>query len=176
MPTLNRVHIMGYLGKSPELRFTPTGIPVTTLNVATTYTSKNKDGTVDEDTEWHRVIVWNKQAELCATYLHKGRPVYVEGRLHTRTWDDRTGERKNLTEIIASNVLFLNSLKVQHGEEGAKQADPGSLEPKLERLRRFGKEKKRAARIQSASPRQNGLGMASDQEAKMASQYKDIPF
>ena len=97
---------MGNLGQDPELRYTQNQTAVVTLNVATTE-NWTKDGQRQEQTEWHRVIVWNKQAENCAKYLAKGRSVFVEGKLQTRSWDDRNGQKRYTTEITASNVQFL---------------------------------------------------------------------
>ena len=106
MASLNRVLIMGNLGQDPELRYTQNQTPVVTLNIATTE-SWNRDGQKQEQTEWHRVIVWNKQAENCAKYLAKGRSVFVEGKLQTRSWDDKNGQKRYTTEIVASSVQFL---------------------------------------------------------------------
>ena len=106
MASINRVFIMGNLGQDPELRYTQNQVPVVTLNIATTE-SWSKDGQKQEQTEWHRVIVWNRQAENCAKYLSKGRSVFVEGKLQTRSWDDKNGQKRYTTEISASNVQFL---------------------------------------------------------------------
>lgn len=106
MASLNKVLIMGNLGQDPELRYTQNKTAVVTLNIATTE-SWTKEGQRQEQTEWHRVIVWNKQAENCAKYLSKGRSVFVEGRLQTRSWDDKNGQKRYTTEITASSVQFL---------------------------------------------------------------------
>lgn len=106
MASVNKVLIMGNLGQDPELRYTQSQTAVVTLNVATTDTW-TKDGQRQEQTEWHRVIVWNKQAENCAKYLAKGRSVFIEGKLQTRSWDDKNGQKRYTTEIVASNVQFL---------------------------------------------------------------------
>lgn len=108
MASLNKVIIMGNLGQDPEIRYTQNQVAVTTLNVATTE-SWNKDGQKQEQTEWHRIIVWNKQAENCAKYLSKGRSVLVEGKLQTRSWEDKNGQKRYTTEITASSVQFLSS-------------------------------------------------------------------
>ena len=110
MASLNRVLIMGNLGQDPELRHTQSGIPVCTLNVATNEVRTDKDGNRQEQTEWHRVVIFNKQAENCAKYLGKGRPVFIEGKLQTRSWDDKaTGQKRYMTEILANNVQFMGS-------------------------------------------------------------------
>lgn len=109
MASLNRVHLIGNLGQDPELRYTPNQVAVCTLNIATTEYRTKEDGQREEQTTWHRVVVWNKQAENCSKYLTKGRPVYVEGKLQTRQWDDKTGNRRYTTEIVAQNIQFLGS-------------------------------------------------------------------
>jgi single-strand DNA-binding protein len=104
--TMNKVIIMGRLGADPEMRYTPNQTAVATLRVATTE-AWTKDGQRHEQTEWHRIIVWSRQAENCAKYLSKGRQVLVEGRLQTRAWDDKSGQKRYTTEIIANNVQFV---------------------------------------------------------------------
>ena len=99
---------MGHLGQDPELRYTQNQAAVVTLNVATTE-AWSKDGQRQEQTEWHRIIVWNKQAENCAKYLSKGRAVFVEGRLQTRSWEDKNGQKRYTTEISATSVQFMPS-------------------------------------------------------------------
>ncbi len=102
MASLNKVILIGNLGTDPEVRFTGTGQPVANFSIATT--EKWKEG---EKTEWHRIVVFGKQAENCKEYLSKGRQVYVEGRLQTRQWDDKNGNKRYTTETIAQRVLFL---------------------------------------------------------------------
>ncbi len=114
MASMNKVFIMGRLGFDPELRYTPGQVPVVTMRIATTE-NWSKDGQRQEQTEWHRVIVWNKQAENCAKYLTKGRSVFVEGKIQTRTWEDKTGQKRYTTEINASNVQFLPGNAQQGG-------------------------------------------------------------
>ena len=106
--SLNRVFIMGNLGQDPELRYTPSQTPVVTMSVATTDV-RTVDGQKQEQTEWHRVVVWGKLAEICGKHLSKGRQVYVEGRLQTRQWEDQQGQKKYTTEIVANTVQFLGS-------------------------------------------------------------------
>jgi single-strand DNA-binding protein len=107
MASLNRVTIMGNLGQDPELRYTASQTPVCSLSVATTDYRTTPEGQRQEMTEWHRVVVWSKTAELCAKYLTKGRSVLVEGRLQTRSWEDKQGQKRYVTEIVASNVQFI---------------------------------------------------------------------
>ncbi|NBQ54633.1 MAG: single-stranded DNA-binding protein [Proteobacteria bacterium] len=121
MASLNRVLIIGNLGQDPELRYTPNQVAVATLNVATTESRPGADGQRQEVTEWHRVIVWNKQAENCAKYLAKGRTVFVEGKLQTRSWEDKTGQKRYTTEIVAQNVQFLG------GAGGSQSRERGEM-------------------------------------------------
>jgi single-strand DNA-binding protein len=107
MASVNKVILVGNLGKDPELRYTPGGQPVCDLRIATTDSYSGKDGERKETTEWHTVVVWGKQAENCSQYLSKGRQVYVEGRLRTRSWDDKEGKKRYATEIVANTVQFL---------------------------------------------------------------------
>lgn len=104
---VNRTTIIGNLGKDPEVRFTPSGQANCAISVATTSKWKTKDGESREHTEWFRVVVWGKQAEHCGQYLAKGSKVYVEGELRTREYQDRAGETKRITELIARDVKFL---------------------------------------------------------------------
>jgi len=110
MSGVNKVIIVGRLGGDPEVRYTPGGQAVARLSVATSENWTDKQGQKQERTEWHRVVVWGKMAEVCGQHLSKGRQVYVEGRLQTRSWDDKaTGQKKYSTEINAQTVQFLGS-------------------------------------------------------------------
>ena len=108
MSGVNKVIIIGRLGQDPEMKTVGQGAVVTRLNVATSENWVDKSGQKQERTEWHRITVWGKLAEICGKYLSKGRQVYVEGRLQTRSWEDN-GQKKYATEIIASTVQFLGS-------------------------------------------------------------------
>jgi single-strand DNA-binding protein len=107
MASVNKAIIMGNLGQDPELRYTAGGAAVCTLSIATTDVRNDPNGGRQERTEWHRVVVWNKQAENCAKYLSKGRSVYVEGRIQTRSWDDQNGQKRYSTEVVAQTVQFI---------------------------------------------------------------------
>lgn len=107
MSGVNKVIILGRLGADPELRSTQGGTQVCTLNVATSE-SWTKDGKKEERTEWHRVVLWGKQAELAERYLKKGRQVYLEGRLQTRSWDDAQGQKRYTTEIVGNVMQFVD--------------------------------------------------------------------
>lgn len=107
--SVNKVILIGRLGNNPEIRYTPSGAAVANFNIATSESWNDKGGQKQERTEWHRIVVWNKLAELCNQYLTKGRQVYIEGRLQTRQWDDKDGNKRYTTEVIANTVQFLGS-------------------------------------------------------------------
>jgi single-strand DNA-binding protein len=107
---VNKVILIGNLGRDPEVRSTPSGQPVATFTLATSRRWRDKSGQKQEQTEWHTVVVWGKQAEIAGQYLTKGKQVYVEGRLQTRSWDDRnTGEKKYKTEVVCDNFQMLSA-------------------------------------------------------------------
>lgn len=105
--SVNKVILLGRLGQDPELKYTPGGSPVCNFSLATTESWTDKSGQKQEKTEWHRVVVWGKLAELCNQYLAKGRQAFLEGRLQTRSWDDKDGNKRYTTEILASTVQFI---------------------------------------------------------------------
>ncbi len=105
--SVNRVIIIGNLGRDPEVRFTASGKPVANFPVATSEVWTDAEGNRQERTEWHNIVVWGKQAEACGQYLAKGRQVYVEGSIRTRQYDDKEGNRRYMTEIVAQRVQFL---------------------------------------------------------------------
>lgn len=107
MAGINKVILIGNLGRDPELRYTQGGTAVCTLSIATTRSYNNRNNERVEETEWHRVVVWSKQAEFCNQYLTKGRQVYIEGRLQTRSYDDKDGIKRYSTEVVADTVQFL---------------------------------------------------------------------
>jgi len=109
MASVNKVILVGNLGADPEKRVTGTGQVVTNFNIATTDRWNDKNGQRQERTEWHRIVVWGQQAENCAQYLSKGRPVYIEGSLRTRQWDDKDGNKRYTTEVVAQRVQFLGT-------------------------------------------------------------------
>lgn len=104
---VNKVILIGNLGADPEVRFTPGGQAVANFRIATNESWTDKQGQKQERTEWHRIVVWGKLAELCGEYLKKGRQAYVEGRLQTREWTDKEGKKNYTTEIVANTVQFL---------------------------------------------------------------------
>ena len=108
MASVNKVILIGNLGDDPELRNTSGGNSVCNFSVATNEVWTGKDGKKNERVEWHKIVVWGKQAENCQQYLKKGRPVYVEGRNQTRSWDDKDGVTRYVTEVVARQVVFLS--------------------------------------------------------------------
>jgi single-strand DNA-binding protein len=106
--SVNKAIIIGNLGADPEVRYTQSGSAVANLSIATNERWTDKSGQSQERTEWHRVVVFGKTAENCAKYLSKGRQVYVEGRIQTRDWQDKDGNKRYSTEIVANNVTFLS--------------------------------------------------------------------
>ena len=108
MASLNKIIIIGNVGNEPEMRFTPNGKPVTSFSVATNWVYTTPEGERKQETEWFNIVAWNRLAEQCNQYLGKGRLVYAEGRLHTRTWEGQDGQRHQRTEIIANRVTFLD--------------------------------------------------------------------
>ena len=107
--SINKVLLVGNLGKDPDLRYTPSGAAVCTFSLATSDKFKNKAGETQENTEWHNIIAWQRLAEICGEYLHKGKQVYVEGKLQTRSYEDRNGNKRNVTEIVISQMQMLGS-------------------------------------------------------------------
>ena len=119
MASINKVILIGNLGKDPEVRYTPNGAAICNITLATTRSWKNKDsGDKVEETEWHRVVFYDRLAEIAGEYLKKGRPVYVEGRLKTRKWQDKEGVEKYTTEIVADNMQLLGGREGLGGEQG----------------------------------------------------------
>jgi len=108
MASINKVILVGYLGADPEIRYTPSGAAVANFRMATTEQWSTKEGQRQERTEWHRIVAWRKLGEICGQYLHKGSMVYIEGRLQTRSWDDRDGNKRYTTEIIAQGMQMLD--------------------------------------------------------------------
>ena len=126
MGTVNKVIIVGNLGRDAELRYTPGGAAVSTLSLATPDVWNDKAGQRQEKTEWHRVVLWGKQAETLKDSLLKGRQIYVEGRLQTRRWDDKDGNKRYTTEIRSDRVVLLGGRGGNSGEGSGGGGDYGS--------------------------------------------------
>jgi len=124
MAGINKVILIGNLGGDPEVRYTPSGVAVAQFNIATSEEWKDKDsGEKRERTEWHRIVAWRRLGEICGEYLSKGQQVYVEGRIQTNTWEDKEGNKRYTTEIIANTVQFLGR------RESSESARPRSTTP-----------------------------------------------
>jgi single-strand DNA-binding protein len=123
---LNKVMLIGNLGKDPEMRYTANGSAVTTFTLAVNRSFGSEEGR-REETEWFTVVTWNKTAEFVGQYLQKGRKVYVEGRLTTRSWDGQDGQKHYRTEVVANQVLFLDRAQAATLPDGAGEIDPDDL-------------------------------------------------
>ena len=109
MSGVNKVILIGNLGADPEVRFTGSGTAVANFNIATTERFNNREGEKQERTEWHRIVMFGRQAEIAKEYLHKGRQVYIEGRLQTRQWEDQQGQKRYTTEVVCNNMQMIGS-------------------------------------------------------------------
>jgi single-strand DNA-binding protein len=128
MATLNKVQLIGRLGQDPEMRTTPSGASVVNISLATSEYSKDQSGNRQERTEWHRVVFWNKLAEVVGQYCHKGSQIYVEGSLQTREWQDKDGNRRFSTDIVGRNLQLLDS-KPQGQQQSEGQQRPHNQNP-----------------------------------------------
>lgn len=139
--SLNRVQLIGNLTRDPELRYTPQGTAVCTFGLATNRSWTTDNGEKKEDTEFHRIVVWNKLAELCSQLLSKGRKVYVEGRIANRSWTGQDGTQKSTTEIVIEDMIILDNKRTGEGsseshEDAPVQVDekPAQESPKTEKI------------------------------------------
>jgi single-strand DNA-binding protein len=122
---LNKVLIIGYLGRDPEMRYTPSGRPVTSFSIGTTRSWSTPEGERREETEWFNVVAWGHLAEICKQYLTKGQQVYIEGRLQTRRWDDQEGKKQQRIEVVANEMIMLGD----RPRPGAEAAPTGGESP-----------------------------------------------
>ncbi len=114
---LNKVMIIGHLGRDPEMRYTPSGRPVTTFTVATSRSWNTADGERHTETEWFNIVTWGNLAEICKQYLTKGQQVYIEGRLQTRRWEDKEGVKHSTVEVVATEMMMLGDRReANHGQ------------------------------------------------------------
>jgi single-strand DNA-binding protein len=128
--SLNKVMLIGNLGSEPEMRFTPSGNPVTTFRIATNRVYNAPDGERKEETEWFTIVTWNRLAETCNQYLVKGQKIYCEGRIHNRNWEGQDGQKHYRTEIIANQVIFLDKkAPAAASEEKPEEGESGEIEP-----------------------------------------------
>ncbi|MGB7566293.1 MAG: single-stranded DNA-binding protein [Chitinivibrionales bacterium] len=163
MAGVNKVILIGNLGKDPELRYTPNGQPVASFSLATTERWNDKNNQKQEKTEWHNIVVWGKLGELANQYLKKGRSAYIEGRITTRSWDDRDGNKKYRTEIVANQIQFLGGN--QGGGDGSATSEPAQVsDPQFD---------------QSSAPEQNASAQnasAQNTSAQNTAANDDLPF
>jgi len=126
---LNKVMVIGHLGKDPEMRYTPSGRPVTTFTVAVSRSWNTADGERRSETEWFNIVAWGNLAEICKQYLHKGQQVYIEGRLQTRRWEDKEGQKHTNVEVVANEMMMLgdrrdNSKSPQESDQDEENDEP----------------------------------------------------
>jgi single-strand DNA-binding protein len=120
--SVNKVILVGRLGKDPELRYTAAGTAVATFSLATDERYKDRDGNQQSKTEWHNIVTWRQLAEICGKFLHKGKQVYIEGKIQTRSYDDRDGNKRYITEIVADQMQMLGSRDDQGGGQSGSYA------------------------------------------------------
>lgn len=125
---LNKIMIIGHLGRDPEMRYTPSGRPVTTFTVATSRTWNTSDGERHTDTEWFNVVCWGNLAEICKQYLNKGQQVYVEGRLQTRRWEDTDGNKHTSVEIVANEMMMLGDRRENYQNQASETLEGDEVE------------------------------------------------
>jgi len=125
--SVNKVILVGNLGKDPEVRYGQSGTAVANFTLATNESWNTKEGQREERTEWHRVVAFGKLGEICGQYLKKGKQVYIEGRLQTRSWDDREGNKRNTTEMVATNMVMRGRTGAGPSDDMAPPLDEGSF-------------------------------------------------
>jgi len=116
--TLNKVMLIGNVGKDPEIKHTPSGIPVASFRLATSESWRDRDGSIKEHTDWHTVVAWRGLAEVIFKLLKKGSRVYIEGKIQTRTFDDKSNNRRHVVEVLAENMLLLDNKKMKESSNG----------------------------------------------------------
>ncbi len=126
--SVNKVILVGRLGQDPELKSTPSGMSVCNFSIATSENWVDRSGQKQERTEWHRIVVWGKLAENCGQYLKKGRQVYVEGYLQTRSWEDKDGQKRYTTEVVARIVQFLGDASLKDSNKTVENNTGGIME------------------------------------------------
>ncbi|MGK2944351.1 MAG: single-stranded DNA-binding protein [Desulfuromonadales bacterium] len=127
--SVNKAILVGNLGKDPELRYTPSGTAVCTFSLATTDRFKNKQGEQQDRTEWHNIVVWAGLAEICGKYLTKGKQIYIEGRIQNRSYDDRDGNKRYISEVVATEMQMLGRAGEQGGGSGSGGGGGGGNRP-----------------------------------------------
>jgi len=133
--SLNKVLLLGNLGRDPEVRYTASGRAVATFTIATSQRWKDQDGNDQERTEWHRVVAWGRLGEICGEYLSKGKQVFIEGRIQSRDWEDQDGVKRTTVEIVASDMIMLSGGGYSEGrsnDEGRRRQGPAPAPAKRE--------------------------------------------
>lgn len=130
MAGVNKVILVGHLGKDPELNYAASGLAIAHFSLATTENGKNKEGEKEVKTEWHRIVAFGKLAEICGEYLHKGKQVYIEGRIQTNKWEDKDGNTRYTTEVIANTMQMLGKASDDNnqGSGNDNQPEPPNLD------------------------------------------------
>ena len=132
MQGINKVMLIGNVGKDPEIRYLDNGVAVANFRLATTEVYKNRDGERIQTTEWHNIVLWRGLAEVAEKYVKKGNPLYIEGKIRTRSWDDKDGNKRYTTEIVADNMQMLGSK--QSSEEEASSAPENAEATDIENI------------------------------------------
>jgi single-strand DNA-binding protein len=134
MSSINKVILIGRLGKDPEVRYTSENVPVANFTIATTESYRDKSGNRIETTEWHNIVAWRNLAEIAEKFLSKGKQIYLEGKLRTRTWEDKDGNKRYSTEIVADNFIMLGKKEGQesHEESAIQKPETPAAKPATE--------------------------------------------
>jgi single-strand DNA-binding protein len=129
MASVNKAILIGNLGRDPEIRYTPSGQAVASFTLATSEKWRDKEGQMQERTDWHNIVCWGRQAELANQYLKKGRPVYIEGRIQNRSYDDKEGNKKYISEVVAQRLQFLGGRPDDAGSAGGSHQETPEMPP-----------------------------------------------
>jgi single-strand DNA-binding protein len=189
--SLNKATLIGNLTRDPELRYTPQGTAVCTFGIATNRQWTTDSGEKREDTEFHRIVAWNKLAELCSQLLSKGRKVYLEGRIQTRDWTAQDGTQRRTTEVVISDMIILDSRRdfqkagladIPESEISDIETEPDEMEKapsvktKKEKPAKATKKKKKAAATKKSKSSKKGKKKTSSKSKKKDEEVEDIPF
>jgi single-strand DNA-binding protein len=179
---LNKVQMTGRLGADPEMRFTPQGHAVTTFRVASNRSWRTTEGEAHEETEWFRVVAWNKLAEICNQWLAKGSRVYVEGRMQTRQWEDQEGQTRYLSEVVANDIIILDSRRDGTNTPIDDTLTPPEEAPPAPRIPTAAAETQRAqssaprTRTAPSAPAARAAKVAALPRGKESFEEEDLPF
>ena len=179
---LNKVQMTGRLGADPEMRFTPQGHAVTTFRVASNRSWRTAEGEAHEETEWFRVVAWNKLAEICNQWLAKGSRVYVEGRMQTRQWEDQEGQTRYLSEVVANDIIILDSRRdgmntpINDTSTPAEEAAPAPRTPSATAPETQRAQPSARTRTAPSAPPARAAKVAALPRGKEAFEEEDLPF